>query len=86
MNIIERSLVDTDQDIIDFCDSVEFPKFVKIMERLYLEKLVTFHSESIDKLEVSRANLNTLLNLPALLESTKQMILHNRKTNREKTT
>ena len=83
MNIIEKNLVDTDDDVITFVESDQFERFKKILERLYLEKLSEFHAQDPIKLEASRATLSSLLNLPALMEHRKAMIIQNRKTERE---
>lgn len=84
MNIIERALVDRDQEIIDFVDSPSFKVFTDIMERKYLEELIKFHKvRSEEKLEVERARLNVYLGLPTELEYLRKLIIEQRKKQRE---
>lgn len=82
MNFIEMNLSNTDQDVIDFCDSDQFERFERIMNRMYLEKLQDFHRTSPDKLEASRASMTTLLNLSTLMIGLKTTIIEQRKMKR----
>ena len=80
MNVIEKSLVDYDDELIAFVNSDQFPIFAKIVERFYFETLIELHKDNKEeKLESINARAKTYLNLPVKFEYLKNMIIENRK-------
>ena len=83
-NFLEESLVDLDNEILDFVESNEFKVLNKILKNLYIsQSLITENEGEPLKIAYNNGVLKTFLNLCPDLQSYAENVLEERKKNNQ---